>query len=119
MKRNRQYSASSDEMLNWFDDNYEKTTNNKDTFKLKLIYENFKSSDYFNNLNKLKKRQNNYKKFVEKLQSNIFLKKYVKENGHGTYIIIHYKIKKIDEEERQYYNNLGPIVEFEDRDEDT
>ena len=106
-------------MLNWFDDNYEKTTNNKDTIKLKLIYENFKSSDYFNNLNKLQKRQNNCTNFVEKLQSNLFLKKYSKDNGHSTYILINYKIKEIDEEELQYYNNKDPIVEFEDSGDDT
>ena len=33
----------------------------------------------------------------------MFLKKYVKDNGHGTYIIINYKIKELDEEEDQYY----------------
>ena len=30
-----------------------------------------------------------------------------------------FQIKEIDEEELQYYNNKGPIVEFEDSDDDT
>ena len=77
-------------MLNWFEDNYEKTNNNKDTIKLKIIYENFKSSDYFNNLNKLQKRQNNYKNFIEKLKSNMFLKKYVTEDQSYVCIITNY-----------------------------
>ena len=47
--------AKSDEFLNWFDDNYEKTDNNKDIIKLKVVYENFKASEYFNNLNKVQK----------------------------------------------------------------
>ena len=49
-----------------------KTNNKKDIIKLKSIYEMFKVSNYFNNLNKIQKRQNNYKHFIEKLESNIF-----------------------------------------------
>ena len=96
IKRNREYLAKSDEFLNWFDDNYEKTQDKKDNIKLKIIYENFKTSEYFNNLNKVQKRQNNYKNFVEKMQGNMFLKKYVTENKDKVNIIINYKCKNKD-----------------------
>ena len=97
-KRNREYLQNSDEFLNWFNDKYQKTENKKDTIKLKIIYEDFKSSDYFENLNKVQKRQNNYKNFVEKLQNNMFLKRNVVENKDNVNIITNYICKINDEE---------------------
>lgn len=99
LQRNKDYLASSDELLNWFNDNYEKTDDKNYTIKLKKIYENFKNSDYFNNMNKLQKRQNNYKHFIEKIQGNLFLKKCIKDNGHNTYIFMNYKEKEVDDDE--------------------
>ena len=106
LKRNREYLAKSDEFLNWFDDNYEKTDNNKDIIKLKVVYENFKASEYFNNLNKVQKRQNNYKNFVEKMQSNMFLKKYVTEDHTHTNLITNYKIRINNEDDEDETNPL-------------
>ena len=97
--RNKAYLKDSDEFLNWFDDNFEKTNEKKDIIKIKFIYENFKSSSFFNNLNKVQKRQNNYKSFVQKMENNIFLKKYVTTDKDKIYIITNYKIKfDVDEE---------------------
>lgn len=93
IQRNKDYLKSSDELLNWIDDIFEKTNNTKDVIKLKVVYEAFKNSDYFNNLNKIQKRQNNYKHFIEKLKNNMFLKKYVKENSDNVYILTSYKLK--------------------------
>jgi len=87
--RNKEYLASSDELLNWFDSKYEKTKNKKDIIKLKDIYEEYKSGDYFNNLNKLQKRTDNYKNFIEKIRTNMFLKKYITEIKE-TYIMTNY-----------------------------
>ena len=104
INRNKSYLASSDELFNWFEDNYDKTDNKDDTIKLKPIYENFKCSEYFNNLNKKEKRENNYKTFVEKLKNNMFLKKFVKENKDKVYIITNYVSKEEDDDEE---NPLG------------
>jgi phage/plasmid-associated DNA primase len=90
LKRNRQYLANSDELLSWFDDNFIKTNNKKDIIKLKIVYDIFKNSEYFNNLNKLQKRQNNYKHFIEKIENNMFLKKLIIKDCHGTQIITNY-----------------------------
>ena len=92
-ERNKAYLKSSDELLNWFEDHYEKTDNKKDTIKLKRIYEMFKVSNYFNNLNKIQKRQNNYKHFIEKLESNIFLKKFITVDNHNNNIITNHIFK--------------------------
>lgn len=93
LERNKDYLKNSDELLNWFDDTFEKTNNNKDIIKLKIVYEAFKSSDFFNNLTKIQKRQNNYKHFIEKLQNNMFLKKCIKENSSNVYVLTSYKTK--------------------------
>ena len=69
-----------------------------DIIKLKIVYEKFKYSEYFYNLNKSKKRDNNYKNFVEKMQRNMFLKKYINENIDKIKIITNYKEKNISEE---------------------
>jgi hypothetical protein len=98
LKRNKQYLSSSDELFCWLDDAYESTDNKADVIKLKEVYDDFKASEYFMNLNKVQKRQNNYKGFVAKLESNFFIKKFVKDNGHKCMILTNYK-KKIDDDD--------------------
>jgi phage/plasmid-associated DNA primase len=93
IERNNNYLCGSDELYMWFNDKFEKTDNVKDIIKLKDVYELYQNSEYYNNLTKLQKRQNNYKHFNEKLENNIFLKKYVKENKDKIKIIINFKIK--------------------------
>ena len=53
----------------------------------------FKVSNYFNNLNKIQKRQNNYKHFIETLESNIFLKKFITVDSHNNNIITNHILK--------------------------
>ena len=99
-QRNKEYMANSDELLNWFESKYEKTKDKKDTTKLKGIYDEYKNGDYFNNLNKLHKRTDNYKSFIEKFKTNMFLKKYIIEKDK-TFQMTNYKIipKEIEIEE--------------------
>lgn len=100
-QRNNQYLANSDELLGWFESKYEKTKNNKDTIKLKSIYEEYKNGDYFNNLNKQQKRNDNYKNFIEQFRTNMFLKKYL-----------------IQEKETYYIKNYIKIIEDDDNDDE-
>lgn len=97
IQRNKEYLQSSDEMLSWFNDNYDKTDNKKDIIKLKSVYDKFKDSEFFHNCTKQQKRDNNYKTFVEKLQNNIFLRKYVTIDSKNVNIITNYVIKKAEE----------------------
>ena len=101
IQRNKEYLQKSDDMSSWFNDNYDKSENKKDIIKLKSVYEKFKVSEFFNNCTKQQKRDNNYKAFVEKLQSNIFLRKYVKNDHDKGYIILGYiiKPKEFDEDD--------------------
>ena len=101
VKRNKEYLKNSDEFLNWFEDKYIKTDNDKDIIKLKNIYDEFKTSEYFNNSNKIQKRQNNYKNFVDKMEKNMFLKKFVFEDCHKCMNIKCYitKVNNYDDED--------------------
>lgn len=58
---------------------------------MKDVFNNFKESEYFFNLSKAQKRSINYKHFVANLQSNIFLKKHVKEDCRQVLILKGYK----------------------------
>jgi hypothetical protein len=59
----------------------------------------FKCSDYFDNLNKKQKREFNYKWFVNKLETNITIKKNIGVDNHETNILRRYKIKQTEKEE--------------------
>ena len=109
IKRNNEYLQNSDHLLSWFNDNYEKTDNIKDIIKLKDVYNNYKTSNYFNNLNKLEKRNDNYKNFTEKMETNKFLKKYVINNNHDTYIIKNHIIKNNNTNDDDEYETKSPL----------
>lgn len=102
-QRNNEYLKSSDDLYNWLEDNYEHTDNKKDIIKLKDIYELYKRSDYFTNLNKIKKRQESYKNFIMKLETNMFLKKYITTDKSNVNILTNYKIIYND----KYNNNVN------------
>lgn len=93
--RGNEYMAKSDEFLSWFNNEFEKTKSKSDNIKLKAVYDCFKNSDFFTNMTKVQKRQNNYQNFIEKIQNNMFLKKFLIQIKE-TYIITNYTIKKGD-----------------------
>ena len=105
MKRNRAYLADSDELLNWLEENYEPTENKKDTIKLKTIFEEYKKSQFFENLTKAQKRTNNYKNFIDKLEKNFFIKKFVTEDKDKVKILMNYRIIKDTEENDEPEND--------------
>jgi phage/plasmid-associated DNA primase len=93
------YLNESDDLHEWINLNYDFTDNIKDTIKLKGIYDVFKCSDYFDNLNKKQKREFNYKWFVNKLETNITIKKKIGVDNHETNILRRYKLKQTEKEE--------------------
>ena len=89
----------SDDIYEWLNSSYEKTDNKKDTIKVKEIYQRYKASEYFINLTKAEKRNNNYKQFItQKLEGNYFVKKYLKEDSSQTTVLTNYKMKEDDED---------------------
>ena len=93
-KKNIDYLAISDDIYDWILEYYEKSEGSN--VKIKEIYKIFSSSEYFKNLSKAKKREYNYKFFVSKLESNLFLKYNVATNNDKVLILKNYKLKHID-----------------------
>lgn len=67
------YLACSDDIYGWFLEKYEKGDCNKDMILVDDLYKKFTNSDLWENMSKNDKRTNNAKKFVEKVEKNIFL----------------------------------------------
>jgi hypothetical protein len=85
--------SSSDGTVNNVDELLGKTTDRKDIIKLKELFEIVKSSDMYMNMNKEEKRKLNYKTFCSKLETNMFMKKYVCENKDKIKILKCFKMK--------------------------
>ncbi len=105
MKRNKEYLQKSDDILTWFEENYVKTEDKKDVIKLKNIFDKFKTSEYYNNLTKQQKRDTNYKSFVEKMESNLFLRKFVTTDKNHVNIITNYVLKPIEDDDDEANKN--------------
>ncbi len=67
------YLTKSDNIYEWVQEKYESGFDT-DFVYVKDMFEQFKCSEYFENLNKSDKRDMTLKSFVEKIQKNIFLK---------------------------------------------
>ena len=72
--------ASSDGLYSWFEDKYEKA-NEAEPIPLTQIFNSFSNSEYYQKLSKAEQRNNNRKHFIEKIEINIFLQKYIKRKG--------------------------------------
>ena len=95
-KKTADYLMTSDDISEWVNEFYPKTDNSKDIIKLKQLFEDFKSSDYYQNFSKADKRKYNYKNFTAQFESNLFLKSFVGQDSSGVYILKNYKEKDYD-----------------------
>jgi len=93
VKRVDNYLKCSDSIYQWVLDNYEMTDNQKDKIKLKEIYFNFTLSEFYKNLTKAKKRQHNYKNYVETLRKNEHLSDQIAKNKEKVWVML--MIKRI------------------------
>ena len=76
VERTKTYLELSCNIVSWFKDNYELTTNMKDICKIKQIYDDFSKSNFFDILSKIEKQKYNKKYFFDYLENNQFFKKY-------------------------------------------
>lgn len=76
---NALYLEESDEFMNWFNSEYEKTNSKSDIVKINEIFSLYKLSEFYTNLTKEQKRKNNKSKFIEMIQNNVSLKIFFKE----------------------------------------
>ena len=92
-ERTTNYMSNSDEIVNIIEEVLVKTNDKNDIIKLKELFEIVKSSDMYMNMNKEEKRKLNYKTFCSKLETNMFMKKYVCENKDKIKILKCFKMK--------------------------
>ena len=78
-KLNQSYMEQSDQFMSWFNSQYEKTTEKADIIKVKDIFTNYGASEFYHNLTKQQKRDNNLTNFREKISTNLSLKLFYKE----------------------------------------
>lgn len=102
-KLNESYMEDSDEFMNWFNSEYEKTKDKSDITKLSDVFNNYKMSEFYGNLSKKEKRLNNKSRFIEKTAANVSLKIFYKdeyqpivEGKHLHYynILTNYKVRE-------------------------
>ncbi len=109
-ERTKEYLESSDEIKEWFNENYEiikydspKTESDKiaddNYIKVKDVYNQYKYSEFYINLSKAEKRKQNYKYFREYIRDNINFKMFYKERTGSVREILFDHIAKVEEEE--------------------
>ncbi len=75
-KESESWFISSDSVTKWFNETYEQTKLDTDIIKLHELYDEFKLTDDYSNLNKMDKRKYNKKGFVELFEKSPVYKRY-------------------------------------------
>ena len=81
--RTKSYLEMSCQIVEWFKNEYTCTDNVKDILKIKDIFDNFSTSDYYANLSKVDKRKYNKTYFSNYLSTNIFFRDYYFARSNG------------------------------------
>ena len=90
--RTNEYLEKSCDIVSWFKDNYEQTNDKKDFIKLKDVFDNYKGSEFYFNLTKTKKQEQNYKYFINYFSNNqSFSKFYVDKYKEKTNFLTNYR----------------------------
>lgn len=98
-------SHSSDPFTSWFDSEWQRSDDKKDYISLKDVFEIYKRSYLYENLNKADKRSQNYKWFISLINTHHTLKLFYKEvlklptNSKARNVLIGYKLKEEDNED--------------------
>lgn len=81
IERTNMYLELSCNVLQWFKENYKKSSDVNNIVQIKDIYSFFCGSDYFSNLSKFDKRTYNKSFFVEYFKTNVFLSRYFSDRN--------------------------------------
>jgi len=96
--RTQLYLEMSCNIVQWFKDNYELTTDKNDYIQVKDIYAKFTQSEYYLNLPRNEKRKYNKSYFLEYYQTNIFFRKYFSERLNNIRSIVKFWKEKINDD---------------------
>ena len=73
--RVKTYMSKSNKMMNWFNNNYEQVNDDTEILVLREVYQSYKDSEDFINLNKEEKRKTTEKSMIEFFEKNPFTRK--------------------------------------------
>ena len=109
-KRGESYILDNDELISWFDENYEITGNKEDYIQCKSLYTDFTNSTIYSKLNNEEKRTNwNKKNFIDNIRNNIKLRKLFIEKHqpkiNGKQIVLRQCLIRVKEIENNDENN--------------
>jgi hypothetical protein len=76
--KSKDFMACSDDIFSWFDAFYEKDEKHTNLISINDIFCEFTLSNFYSNLSKNDKRTYTKKYFTEKIESNLFLRDFVK-----------------------------------------
>lgn len=93
-ERTGKYIKNNDELINWFKSIYKKIDDDTEILKISDIYDKFKVSNIWENFSKREKREFTKNHFIDKISSNIYLKKYFKNEERRKYILEKYNVDK-------------------------
>lgn len=101
LEASKQYISDSDDFVNWFNECYERTDDEKEFIKLKDVYDKFKQSDLWINMTKNERRKMTRAKLEKDIIENptlrVFFRDRKKINGVDyKSIMIKHKIKNYD-----------------------
>ena len=97
--RTKSYLELSCNIIQWFKDNYEFTGAKTDICKMKDLYSDFTTGEYYVNMNKQDRRKYNKSFFVDYVEKNIFFRKYYHERFDNIRTCIVGWRQKIDNDE--------------------
>ena len=98
-KRTKNYLEHSDEKYTWFINNFQKTEGN--ILKIKDVFDNYKTSDLYNNMSKKEKREESYNNFIQFIKDNVNFRSYYRERHRETNkrnVLIGWKLNPIENE---------------------
>ena len=100
----KKYISDSDNFVCWFNECYKHSDNENDCVKLKDIYEKFKSSDLWANMNKAERRKMTRTKLEKDIIENPTLRAFFRDRikineVHYRSVMIKYKIKSYDSDD--------------------
>lgn len=103
----KEYMAQSDEFTTWFNDTYEFTNDNQNYVRIADVYQKYKDSELYQNLDKKTRRLKGTKKvIIADIQKNPTLKMYFRERLHTNdvdviNVIIRYRERVLDDEDEE------------------
>ncbi len=107
----KQYLSDSDEFVGWFKDIYEITNSENDYIKMKDIYDRFKCSDLWNNMNKAERRKMNKSKLEADIRESPTLRSFYKTRYSNNNdidvrnVMIKFKLRIIVEDDEEDNTN--------------